>query len=69
MKKREQFISICTAIYNDQFKQAAIECVAGGFMAKDLIEKFNSSDNSEEVALISMEDIAIVAEMAAEIRG
>ena len=67
MKKyrtEEQFTTICKNALNGNWSDAGRNCVDYGFYANDLINHFESA----EYPLIEALDVAILVEIASEIR-
>jgi len=62
----EQWQELCENAANGNWADAAQNCVDGGFYANDMIKKYNQEDYH---ILEDTTDLAILAEMATEIRG
>lgn len=64
-RQKEQWEEICDSAYNGNWTQAAEECVEYGFFAADLVRYWEN----EDIHLLDGQDLAFLAEQAAEIRA
>ena len=63
-RTEEQFTTICENAVNGNWRDAGRNCVDFGFYAHDLIRHFEA----QECPLIEATDIALITELASEIR-